>query len=202
MGLGPMAGHLDPRQQGTVADPRRAEQRTLADDKVVNVVHPVQVPGRHLSRHLPPVRFLGAMQTVLAMAVGAGVMMLGTRLWHFVEKKPAWTYVTRTALAAAAAALVVLIAVPGSKSLGERVRVFGQSDPKRYELEMISHKLSTLPQGRKLSGSGAENHWYNMLPYVWHRVPSTLQSSTSTISLRTGTAFTRSSSVSSVWRSL
>ena len=32
-----------------------------------------------------------------------------------------------------------------------------------------------MPQGRKQAGPGAENHWYNMLPYAWERIPSTLQ---------------------------
>jgi len=123
----------------------------------------------------PPVRFLGAMQTLLAMAVGAGAILLGTWIWNWVGTKPKFAYGVRTALAAAAAALTVLVAVPGGRALATRVRTFGESDPKREELMLVAHKLSELPQGRKQAGPGAENHWYNMLPYAWNRIPSTLQ---------------------------
>ncbi len=123
----------------------------------------------------PPVRFLGAMQTVLAMGVGAGVLAIGTSLWNLAEKRPTLTYGARTALAAVTAALIVLVSVPGGKSLAARVRVFGESDYKRGELLLVADKLSQMPQGRKQAGPGAENHWYNMLPYAWERIPSTLQ---------------------------
>ncbi len=123
----------------------------------------------------PPVRFLGAMQTLAAMGIGAGVLIIGGYIWKLVEAKPQLTYVVRTALAAGLAALTVLVIVPGTKALVHRVRIFGDVDPKRDELVLVSKKLSELPQGRKQAGPGAESHWYNMLPYAWDRTPSTLQ---------------------------
>lgn len=122
---------------------------------------------------LPPVRFLGAMQTLMAMGIGAGAVVIGTELWNGAGRWPEHAYALRTAIASATAALIVLIAVPGTKALVARVRVFGE--PTRSELREISAKLASLPQGRKQGGPGAVNHWMNMLPYAWDRVLSTLQ---------------------------
>jgi hypothetical protein len=124
----------------------------------------------------PPVRALGAMQTVLAMGIGAGAVIVGTRAWELAGRWPRAAYSLRTALAAAAAAAVVLIVVPGGRALGARVRVLGDhSNSRADELRIVNAILANQPQGRKQSGPGAENHWWNLLTYVYHRVPTTLQ---------------------------
>jgi hypothetical protein len=124
----------------------------------------------------PPVRFLGGMQTVLAMGIGAGVVLVGQRAWQLVERWPTKAYALRTALAAAAAAAIVLVAVPGGRALGARVRVLGDhANNRANELYVVNAILAKQPQGRKQSGPGAENHWWNLLSYAYHRVPSTLQ---------------------------
>lgn len=124
----------------------------------------------------PPVRFLGGMQTVLAMGIGAGAILLGQRAWQLAERWPTRAYALRTALAAAAAAAIVLVAVPGGRALGARVRVLGdQANNRANELYIVNQILARQPQGRKQSGPGAENHWWNLLSYAYHRVPSTLQ---------------------------
>lgn len=123
----------------------------------------------------PPVRALGTLQTVGAMGIGAGVVILGTWLWNAVGKL-SFGYWLRTGLAAISAALVVLLIVPGSRALGARVRVLGDvTGSRRAELMQLSKALGELPQGRKQPGPGAENHWWNLLPYVYDRVPTTLQ---------------------------
>jgi hypothetical protein len=124
----------------------------------------------------PPVRFLGGMQTVLAMGIGAGAIMLGQRLWELVGRWPRIAYSVRTGIAAAAAAAGVLVVVPGSRALGSRVGVLGDHVNSRAdELRIVNEILGAQPQGRKQSGPGAENHWWNLLPYVYERVPTTLQ---------------------------
>lgn len=124
----------------------------------------------------PPVRALGAMQTVLAMGIGAGAIILGTRAWQLVGRWPARAYALRTVLAAAAAGAIVLVSVPGSRALGWRVRVLGDNASSRAdELRIVNDVLARQPQGRKQVGPGAENHWWNLLTYAYHRVPSTLQ---------------------------
>ncbi|HEY5922521.1 MAG TPA: hypothetical protein VIV11_12655 [Kofleriaceae bacterium] len=125
---------------------------------------------------IPPVRFLGGMQTVLAMGIGAGAIIIGTRAWELVGRWPTKAYAIRTVIAAAAAAAIVLIVVPGSRALSVRVRVLGDhANSRAEELRIVNAILAKQPQGRKQSGPGAENHWWNLLTYVYHRVPSTLQ---------------------------
>lgn len=124
----------------------------------------------------PPVRFLGGMQTMLAMGIGAGVVILGHRLWQLVARWPAKAYALHTVMAALAAAAIVMVAVPGGKALGARVRVLGDfKNDHADELHIINAVLAKLPQGRKQSGPGAVNHWWNLLTYAYQRVPSLLQ---------------------------
>ena len=140
----------------------------------------------------PPVRALGAMQIVLALGIGAGTVMLGQWLWDAPwdrwftpSRKPApqpdgqpssLVYAMRTLFAAVAAALVVLIVVPGGRALMARVRVL-QDYPtsRRSELLEVNDILAKQPQGRKQGGPGAENHWWNLLSYAYDRVPAVLQ---------------------------
>jgi hypothetical protein len=125
---------------------------------------------------IPPVRFLGAMQTVFAMGIGAGVIWMGTQIWNLADRAPQYAYSIRTFLAALAAAGIVLVAAPGSRALASRVRTLGDApENKRGELMAINAILAAQPQGRKQSGPGAENHWWNLLSYVYERVPTTLQ---------------------------
>ncbi len=124
---------------------------------------------------VPAVRFLGAMQTLLAMGIGAGAIIIGSHLWRLADRSPR-AYSIRTGLAALAAALVVLVSIPGGPALGARVRVLEDvKASNRDELFQINALLAIQPQGRKAVGPGAENHWWNLLSYAYNRVPSLLQ---------------------------
>lgn len=124
---------------------------------------------------IPPVRFLGGMQIALAMGIGASAMLLGTWGWNLAGKTSN-AYTIRTIIAAAAAGLLVVIVVPGTRALLLRVRVLEDSVPSHpEELVVINRILAKQPQARKQSGPGAESHWWNLLAYANHRVPSTLQ---------------------------
>lgn len=155
--------------------------------------------GPHLGKTgddlLPAVRFLGALQIVLALGIGAGAYTIAKTLWDAGEDS--WLirglrrvlrvtrmridphslqYAVRTAIAALAAALAVLVAVPGAKTQSSRVRVLKDfPGSHRAEMMQIIDKLKTLPPGRKQVGPGCENHWWNLLSYVYARVPATLQ---------------------------
>ena len=151
--------------------------------------------GPHLGKSeddlFPMVRFLGAMQTCLALGTGAGVVWIATwlgtqpedapmiarvRRWLFGRVSGAQVlYGLRTAIAAAAAALCVLLVAGGSTSLGARVNVLERSNPARIQMMTIIAKLRELPQGRKQVGPGCENHWWNLLSWVYGARPSTLQ---------------------------
>jgi hypothetical protein len=197
---------------------------------------------------IPAVRFLGPMQVVVALAVGAGALMIGARLWNAADGTPLsrvarvacmiagiggvvgigysllyahegsmplaigqqltfgvlsqsqvrWVlmcvlavgvgvslrgvwhaigsqYGLRTALAASAAVLAVMLILPGGRALDARVNVLDDYPGSRGgELRTIAVVLQYHPPGRKQVGKGAENHWWNLLTYEYGRRPSLL----------------------------
>jgi hypothetical protein len=144
---------------------------------------------------IPAVRFLGAMQIMFALAIGSACYSMGLYLWNAKEdgliirslraalsltgswalKQPI-QYGLRTGVAAVAAALIVLMAVPGARVESSRVHVLAaQSNNQREQMVEMSKALEAAPQGRKQAGPGAENHWWNLTSYVWGRTPSLLQ---------------------------
>jgi hypothetical protein len=157
--------------------------------------------GPHLGKTdddlIPAVRFLGAMQVVLSLAVGAGFLGLCRWIWDAPEGSPLHRviraaldlasfgrlrdrdlplqYAVRTGVAAAAAALGVLLALPGAHALAARVRVLPDfPNSHGVELRTIAMLLQSQPAGRKQVGPGAENHWWNLLSYEYGRRPSLL----------------------------
>jgi len=135
----------------------------------------------------PPVRALGAMQIVIGLGLGVCAIAVGRMLWDapwdawFAKllgspTKSSSQYAMRTLVSALAAGLLVLVAVPGARALAARVSVMGDNPAQhRDEMMEINDELAKLPPGRKQTGPGAENHWWNLLSYVYERVPSTLQ---------------------------
>ena len=84
-------------------------------------------------------------------------------------------YGIRTALCATVAAGVVLMAVPTSRQQSLRVRTLAEQSGKyRPDMMKIIEFLRTQPDGRKQVGPGSENHWWNLLSYVYARIPSLL----------------------------
>lgn len=137
---------------------------------------------------LPAVRFLGAMQIVLGLGIGAGAYDILARLWRACDgggarlhrllrlDTPSITYGLRTAIAAGVGALIVGIAYPGALVQASRVRTLPEyTNTARPEILDIIAYLRTAPLGRKQVGPGCENHWWNLLSYVYGRIPSTLQ---------------------------
>lgn len=144
---------------------------------------------------LPAVRALGAMQTVLGLGIGVGAIRLGQWFWNapwdrwlsFVRRRQrpefptqanssGLVYAVRTLVAAVAASVLVFIVHPGFRALSARVEVASdRSSTHRPELMAIIEALKQQPPGRKQAGPGAENHWWNLLPYAYGRVPALLQ---------------------------
>jgi len=107
-----------------------------------------------------------------AGAVSA-VLWIGAQLW--ARRAGASQYAIRTGIAAFAAAVAVLLIVPGAYALGSRVRVLGDFPASHGdELHEITRLLQREPPGRKQVGTGAENHWWNLLSYEYGRRPSLL----------------------------
>ncbi|MBA3455673.1 MAG: hypothetical protein H0T42_21440 [Deltaproteobacteria bacterium] len=200
---------------------------------------------------LPAVRFLGALQIMLALGIGAGLYSIGKALWdapegslgsdlvrfllfgliaigvpaltiyllvfatdtsrviHFLRTitrdliadptmlryagaalfmgvyalliRPLWNglktqYGIRTGIFAVAAVLVVMTVMPGAQVQSNRVRVLADyPGSHRDEMMTIIDALRKEPPGRKQVGPGAENHWWNLLSYVYAKIPATLQ---------------------------
>lgn len=124
----------------------------------------------------PMVRFLGAMQVVLGLAIGAGAIAIGRAMWNW-SRWSEWNieYGARTGIAAVAAALGVFVAT-GAPVIAERVHILEDYDNRHSEelFDMIDH-LRDLPPGKKQAGVGAESHWWNLLPYVYADRPALLQ---------------------------
>lgn len=144
---------------------------------------------------IPAVRFLGAMQIMFALGIGTAGYAMALTIWNapedglifrsiraalrltgpWVEKQPL-QYGVRTGVAAVVAALVVLVAVPGSRIEADRVHVLAdQPNSVRPQMMKIIDALEHAPPGRKQVGPGCENHWWNLLSYVYGRIPSLLQ---------------------------
>jgi hypothetical protein len=139
---------------------------------------------------LPAVRFLGAMQIVLGLAIGAGMFALGRDLWLAGPEHPIvrfarllarrkakhdeLSYGIRTVIIAATCALAIFVALMGGRVLAGRVNTLYAFDY-RDELYRMNEIIKAQPQGKKQVGPGCENHWWNLLSYVYVRRPSLLQ---------------------------
>lgn len=145
---------------------------------------------------IPAVRFLGAMQIMCALGIGAGLYSIVMALWNGKEdslvmrsitaalhtlgaRSLTWAqiqYGVRTGIAAVVAALVVLVAIPGARTEASRVHVLAdQANNQRAQMVKMTEALEAAPPGRKQAAAGAENHWWNLTSYVWGRIPSLLQ---------------------------
>ncbi len=147
---------------------------------------------------IPAVRFLGSMQIVFALGIGAGIYSILVALWNAPEDgwflrsiraalrlTGSWVdevthtslqFGVRAGIATVVAALVMAVAAPGARVEAGRARVLGKDPPSvRPQMMEIIAALEAAPPGRKQVGPGCENHWWNLLSYVYGRVPSLLQ---------------------------
>jgi hypothetical protein len=132
---------------------------------------------------------------MFALGIGVGTYAMALAVWNakedslivrsiraalrlsgpWVDKQPL-QYGVRTGVAAVVAALAVLVAVPGARMEASRVHTLvDQQNNVRDQMMKVIDVLEHAPPGRKQVGPGAENHWWNLLSYVYGRVPSLLQ---------------------------
>ncbi len=84
-------------------------------------------------------------------------------------------YGARTAICSLVAVALVSMTVPTAKRQSLRVRTLAEQQGKyRPDMMKIMQFIRTQPDGRKQVGPGAENHWWNLLSYVYERIPSLL----------------------------
>jgi hypothetical protein len=136
--------------------------------------------GPHLGKTpddlFPAVRFLGPLQIVLALAIGAGAMN--------VARPPAdagpiaWRAAGRWRLAFAATLMIVLavVVVGGARAQRQRVKVMADfAILDRTEFLRSLEALRTMPgEGRLQVALGAECHWTLQLPYVYEERPTVM----------------------------
>ncbi len=134
-----------------------------------------EIDGRLLTaaaRLTPGVEDPELVRLVAAIGLAVIPLVLALPVWRALDTQIG----LRTALAVIVTVLVALTVVDGVGTQRRRVRVLADSaSSHRAEMMQVIAKLATEPPGRKQVGPGCENHWWNLLTYVYARVPSTLQ---------------------------
>lgn len=113
----------------------------------------------------PAVRFMGALQIVLAMIAGAGTTRGLQLVVRWADREPGGV-VLQGAVGAVAGVLAIALVHGGAPTLAGRVRISTDWETVyRDELaELMPHLASARP-GR-VQNRGPENHWAMMLPYL------------------------------------
>lgn len=124
---------------------------------------------------LPAVRFLGSMQILLALGIGAGLLAVGAWL-HAALRQGVGQKFADYGVGALATAVTAGVVLWGAAVEMRRVHVAGDNPlVHRKEMAQVIAELAKLPPGRKQALEGATSHWWNLLPYVYAERPALLQ---------------------------
>lgn len=150
-----------------IADPRARHLRMLWSS-AIPLAFIVGV-GRSLPRGeddlFPAVRFMGALQIVLAMAAGAALLRGATLLVRLLDRER-WGWIGQAAIGFALGVVAIGVIAPAVSYQKGRTRVSWDYDGvHRGELDELVPHLRAARPGR-LQNRGVENHWGMMLPYV------------------------------------
>ena len=116
---------------------------------------------------LPPIRFIGTLQIVLALLAGAGMTSIVERVVR--SPRAGRPFFPRAGIAAVAAAAIV-VAIGGAGIHRSRVRVAADIRPiARHHLATVIDAMAAAPPGRVQVPGSAFSHWAAMLPYVEQR---------------------------------
>jgi hypothetical protein len=111
---------------------------------------------------LPPVRFIGPLQIVLALAAGAGVARACGEIASG-ERRP----IVHRLATVGAAGLAAALAATGARTQRDRVVVASQEEGlARDQLEVVMQAMRAAPPGRFQASDSVINHWTAMLPSV------------------------------------
>lgn len=134
--------------------------------------------GPHLKTQddlIPAVRFLGSMQIVLGLGIGAGLIAVGSWM-HAALASRLGARAATGGVAVLAAFLAGGIVFWGAAVQARRVHVAGDNTRiYRGELMQVIDALAKQPPGRKQALEGATNHWWNLLPFVYGERPALTQ---------------------------
>jgi hypothetical protein len=124
---------------------------------------------------LPAVRFLGTMQIMLALAIGAGVMASAQWAWKACGPLFPWSLPIRAAIFNVVALVAAISSIRGQASIRSRVNVATDfEDMHLDEVPAIMAALREQPPGRVQSRGGSESHWMISLPYAYGEHPAFL----------------------------
>lgn len=125
-----------------------------------------RVLGKTEDDLLPAVRLLGALQVVLALAVGAGAATLARRA-AALPLPGALAERARLVAAGLAALAAVVVVLGGAATQRARVRVAADYPSVGIaDLRALMPAVRAAAPGRLQVRAGAENHWAIQLPYV------------------------------------
>ena len=112
----------------------------------------------------PAIRFMGALQVVLGLGAGAGVLGLAQHAIRWADRQPGG--VALQGLVGAVIGLALVGLAPSFGTQHGRVRISTDWDTVyRAELRAIMPAIARARPGR-LQNRGPENHWAMMLPYI------------------------------------
>ncbi len=117
---------------------------------------------------LPAVRFLGTMQIMLAIAIGAGVVTGAQWGWRAVAPFWPWSIPVRTVIGTVLALAMTIVAIKGAASIRGRVNVATDFDDMNLdEVPELMAAVRAGPPGRVQTRGGSESHWMVSLPYAY-----------------------------------
>jgi hypothetical protein len=124
---------------------------------------------------IPAVRFLGPLQICMAMAIGIGAVSLVRSVWALASNHEQGV-ILQTSFAIVVGVLALITVVDGIATQHSRVKIAADfPGNRRDEMNEVIDRFKLLPEGRKQALAGAENHWWNLLPYVYAERPALLQ---------------------------
>jgi hypothetical protein len=113
----------------------------------------------------PAIRFMGALQVILAMVAGAGFVTLLQHVVRWADREP-YGVVLQGVVGGLTGALLIAIGSATAPTLASRVRLSTDWDTVyRGELAELMPAIAKARPGR-LQNRGPENHWAMMLPYL------------------------------------
>ncbi|HTJ40716.1 MAG TPA: hypothetical protein VL463_01430 [Kofleriaceae bacterium] len=125
--------------------------------------------------NFPAVRVLGAMQVCLALAIGAGFVVVVSETRKAIAKRSHELWL-RELLGAIGGIFVFALVFSGAQVIHTRVRsAWDFPDFHREELDDLWPVMARQTQGRQQVRAGAEAHWSNLLPYAYAGRPAMLQ---------------------------
>ncbi len=122
----------------------------------------------------PAIRVLGGLQVMLALAIGAGFIVLVT---EGRRRLRGWTHeISAREVLGAFGGIIIAGALFGVFFIHSRINnAYDYPDFHRDELDAVFPAIAAQTEGREQVRAGAEAHWSNLLPFVYANRNAMLQ---------------------------